>query len=497
MGLFKNTISSILFQIVSIICGFILPNFYLRIYGATEYGLVVSVTQYLQLISLCELGVGAVVQAALYKPIANNDTVNISQIFAASQSFYKKIAYILCIYVAVLIAIYPYVTETKIDFHFSTFIILAIAFKLFLQFFFGISYRTILTAAQYISIIMNIGMLTLVVNLILSIMLMKYGCPLVTVIWASSIVFILQPMLLSYYTKKHFKLEKVKHIKSNIIPQKWNGIAQHIATISLENVPVIILTAFTSLATVSIYAVYHMVTNGLKLAFISLLSSISPFMGNLLANKKIKDLSMFFEDIIYLTLILDAYIFSVAYIVLLPFIHVYTEKLDNPSIYIVPALAVWMCISMAIYVLRLPFSYLIQSCGHFKQTQNSAFIEAGLNIILSMVLVRFYGVVGVAIAISIALLYRLIFFCCYVRKLIEFNSLTFIKSIGLIFAASTSLIYLSSLIPFSVTCYIEWFWYSLKIALSGLAIFSIVLSIFNNKQTVKLLKSLIHRKTVA
>lgn len=340
-------------------------------------------------------------------------------------------------------------------------------------------------------------MLTLVVNLILSIMLMKYGCPLVTVIWASSIVFILQPMLLSYYTKKHFKLEKVKHIKSNIIPQKWNGIAQHIATISLENVPVIILTAFTSLATVSIYAVYHMVTNGLKLAFISLLSSISPFMGNLLANKKIKDLSMFFEDIIYLTLILDAYIFSVAYIVLLPFIHVYTEKLDNPSIYIVPALAVWMCISMAIYVLRLPFSYLIQSCGHFKQTQNSAFIEAGLNIILSMVLVRFYGVVGVAIAISIALLYRLIFFCCYVRKLIEFNSLTFIKSIGLIFAASTSLIYLSSLIPFSVTCYIEWFWYSLKIALSGLAIFSIVLSIFNNKQTVKLLKSLIHRKTVA
>ena len=493
MRLFKNTLSSILFQIVSIICGFILPNFYLRIYGATEYGLVVSVTQYLQLISLCELGVGAVVQAALYKPIAENNETKISQIFAASQSFYKKIAYILCMYVVVLVAIYPHVTETKVDFFFSTFVILAIAFKLFLQFFFGISYRTLLTAAQYISIIMNIGIITLLANLILSIILMEYGCSLITVIWASSVIFILQPVLLSYYARKRFTLEKVKYIEPNVIPQKWNGIAQHIATISLENVPVIILTAFTSLATVSIYAVYHMVTNGLKLAFISLLSSISPFMGNLLAKKEINRLSGFFESIAYLTLILDAYIFTVAYIVLLPFIHVYTDKLDNPTMYIIPALAFWMCISMAIYVLRLPFSYLIQSFGHFKQTQNSAFIEAGLNIIFSIILVNIYGVVGVAIAISFALFYRLLYFCYYVRKLIDFNIISFIKSISLILIASILLIYLSSFIFSSAGNYIEWFWYGLKVSLLGLAVYGIILPIFNKKQTFKVIKTLIHR----
>lgn len=496
MGLFKNTLSSILFQIVSIICGFILPNYYLRIYGAIEYGLVVSVTQYLQLISLCELGVGAVVQAALYKPIADKNKLKINQIFAASQSFYKKIAYILCVYVVVLVIIYPYVTETKVDIYFSSFIILAIAFKLFLQFFFGISYRTILTAAQYISIIMNIGILTLLVNLVLSIVLMEYGCSLITVIWASSLIFIIQPLLLAYYARKHFELEKVKHIEHNVIPQKWNGIAQHIATISLENVPVIILTAFTSLATVSIYAVYHMVTNGLKLAFISLLSSISPFMGNLSAKNELKNLSNFFEKIVYLTLILDAYIFTIAYIALLPFIHIYTDKLDNPSIYIIPSLAIWMCVSMAIYVLRLPFSYLIQSCGHFKQTQNSAFIEAGLNIVFSIVLVKIWGVVGVAIAISIALFYRLLYFLYYVRRLIDFKSIVFIKSLSIILIASLLLIYISSFISPSCNGYIEWLFYSIKISLAGLVVYSIILMALNRNQTLTLLKSLIHKKSV-
>ena len=66
----KNTIASLIAQITAIVCGFILPRFFLEYYGSDVNGLINSITQFLGIISFLELGVGAVVQSSLYKPLA-------------------------------------------------------------------------------------------------------------------------------------------------------------------------------------------------------------------------------------------------------------------------------------------------------------------------------------------------------------------------------------------------------------------------------------------
>ena len=63
----KNTVSALVFQIVTVICGFVLPKAILSYYGSEVNGLVNSIAQFLQVIAFLELGVGAVVQSALYK----------------------------------------------------------------------------------------------------------------------------------------------------------------------------------------------------------------------------------------------------------------------------------------------------------------------------------------------------------------------------------------------------------------------------------------------
>ena len=68
-----NTSFSLVHQVVTIICGFILPRFFLECYGSEANGLVASIGEFLSFIGLAELGVGAVVTSALYKPLANND----------------------------------------------------------------------------------------------------------------------------------------------------------------------------------------------------------------------------------------------------------------------------------------------------------------------------------------------------------------------------------------------------------------------------------------
>ena len=51
----------------------ILPRLILVAFGSDVNGLVNSIDPFLRIISLLDLGVGAVVQSSLYKPIAEND----------------------------------------------------------------------------------------------------------------------------------------------------------------------------------------------------------------------------------------------------------------------------------------------------------------------------------------------------------------------------------------------------------------------------------------
>ena len=81
----NNTISSLILQITTIICGFILPRLILGHFGSEINGLVNSITQFLSIIAFLDLGVGAVFQSSLYRPLAENDNDSLSKIFVSGQ----------------------------------------------------------------------------------------------------------------------------------------------------------------------------------------------------------------------------------------------------------------------------------------------------------------------------------------------------------------------------------------------------------------------------
>ena len=51
----KNTLASLISQVTTLICGFILPRIFLKYYGSEVNGLVSSITQFLGVISFLEL----------------------------------------------------------------------------------------------------------------------------------------------------------------------------------------------------------------------------------------------------------------------------------------------------------------------------------------------------------------------------------------------------------------------------------------------------------
>ena len=160
-----NTVSSLLFRICTIICGFILPRLILSSYGSEINGLVNSITQFLGIIAFLELGVGAVVQSSLYKPLVDKDNEQISRIAVSGQEFFSKIAYILVGYVILLFFIYPYIANQNFSFIFTGTLILTISISSFAQYYFGIINSLLLTADQRGYISYNVQTITLILKI--------------------------------------------------------------------------------------------------------------------------------------------------------------------------------------------------------------------------------------------------------------------------------------------------------------------------------------------
>lgn len=458
-----NTVTSLIYQVVSIVAGFILPKLILQYYGSDVNGVVSSVTQFLSIVSLCECGVGAVVQSALYKPLSSNNVSEMSKIYISSSRFFRNVIYILIVYIIVLIGVFPYINNGSFDFRFTATLILSIAIGTLAQYYVGITYQLILNAAQLVYIQMIVRTLGIVINVIVCVLLIISGSSIQLIKLISSLVFLVQPLFYVIIVKNKYKIDKKIQYTDEPIKQKWNGMAQHIATVVFENTSVLILTVMSTFENVSIYGVYHLVTNGLKLFFTSLTNGMKSYLGDLFARKEIDLLNQTFNKFEWLMHTCSTLIFTVAGVLIVPFVKVYTLGINDAE-YIQPIFALCMCAATAIYTIRIPYNYMIQSAGHFKQTQSSAIIEAILNIFISVVFVRFFGLIGVGISAVVAMIYRTTYFMLYLSRHILHRGISkAIKNILVDIFSCTIMITSTIWITLTNITYFSWFVMAIKV----------------------------------
>ena len=91
--LILNSFVSLLLQMVTVICGFILPRLMLQAFGSEVNGAVSSITQFLGYITLLEAGVGGVARAALYKPLASGDMDKVNGIINSTKRFFRSLSF--------------------------------------------------------------------------------------------------------------------------------------------------------------------------------------------------------------------------------------------------------------------------------------------------------------------------------------------------------------------------------------------------------------------
>ena len=482
--LLLNTITGMLKQIIAVLCGFILPRFMLMYYGSETNGLISSITHFLSFISLLDMGVGAVIQANLYKPLAEKNDYEVSKIVLASKRFFRKLAYIFLVYIFILVFVFPNIAGNNYEPLFTITLLLIIAFSTFVQYFFGMTYELLLNADQksYIQLLLQI--VTLIMNTALAVLLMKCGASIHVVKLASSLIFIIRPIVQALYVKRNYSLQNKIKLVGEPIKQKWNGFSQHLASVVCQNIDVVVLTTFSSLENVSVYAMYYLVVNGVEQIIMTAATGLEAMFGNMIANKETNKLLNTFEAIEWIVHITVTLLFTITALTIVPFISVYTRGITDAN-YNVPVFGMLLVSAYAFECLRIPYFRIIKAAGHFKETQNGAFISAGLNIVITVIFVFKYGLIGAAIGTMVAMFYHTCYFVWYLKSHIINRSVKFyvkflIMDIIVFFVSK----YLNSYISWKGESYLDWVLFAAKNGCLVIIIIMIINVIFN-RQLIK------------
>ena len=489
----KNTISSLVFQVVTIICGFILPRFILAHFGSEINGLVNSITQFLQIIAFMELGVGSVVQSSLYKPLAEHDKVKISQIIVSGGKFFKKLACIILVYVVLLIFTYPFISNQSFGFMYTASLICAMSISSFAQYYFGVINRLLLSADQKGYIQYNAQTMTLVLNTIACVILIKMNCSIQVVKLATSLIYMIRPLYLAIYVKKNYDVDrKIKYI-GEPIKQKWNGVAQHVASVVLESTDNVVLTVFSTLSDVSVYSVYHLVVYGVKQLLLSSKNGIQALMGELWAKQELQSLNNFFGWVEWGIHTAVVFIFTCTGLLIIPFVSVFTLGVTD-ALYIRPLFAVLITCANGMHCLRLPYNLMILAGGHYKETQKNYIIAAIMNIVVSIATVKLWGLVGVAIGTLCAMVYQTIWMAIYdSHNFINWPMKKFIKQVGVDVITVLLAVIVTSPVKMKTISYVDWTMMAVKIVFIVGVVIVCVNAVFYREKLIKLMKKVVNK----
>lgn len=443
----KNIISSLIQQIINIICGFILPKAIISAFGSNVNGLVTSITQFLAYITLLESGMGPVVKSLLYKPIAEKNKDEIQKILTAAQHFFNVIAYIFIIYLIVLCFIYPIIINSEFDIAYTVSLIIILSISTFSEYYISMIYKLFLQADQKTYVTSNIQTITILLNTVISVILIKFGANIQLVKLVTTFIFISRPIVQNIYVRKKYNIDLKKIDEKYKIKQKWDGLAQHIASVIYNSTDTTILTIFTQITEVSVYSVYSIVVRGIKSIIQAFTGGVDASFGDMIVKGEEKQLNKSFStyELFYFSIITVAY--TCTMILIIPFIKIYTMGITDAN-YIRPLFAYLLVLSEFAWAIRLPYSSITLAAGHFKQTRKGAWVESITNIVISIVLVNKFGMVGVAIGTLISMIIRTLEFIYHTSKYILKRSIWIsIKKILLIIIETIIIIIIISIIP--------------------------------------------------
>lgn len=409
--LFKNILTGFGGQFIVLVLGIIVPRILLTNYGSDINGLLSTITQIFTYMALFEAGVGQAARNLLYKPIADNDRNEFSNVVSIAQRYFRKLTIFYAVGVLAISILGPVIIKSSINGLTISVVILLQGFAGVINFYF-IETQTMILIADGRGYINNtVNVINQIVSYSTKIFMALMGLSIVILQFAYFIITVCKVLFYKYYFEKHYDwIDYQKAPRIAKLKDRNSYIISELAWTLFSSTDIIVLSSFISTQMASVYSIYNMVFTSINVLMNAVYSSLIYILGR-----------TFHEDIKRYEKIHDVYtsiflggmtiLMSVTYFLIIPFVRLYTVGVNDIE-YIYPLLPVLFCLVQIISWSRYVTGNLTAIAGYAKNTGRISLVEALINVVLSVFLVRKFGIIGVLFATVAALPIKVIY-CTY------------------------------------------------------------------------------------
>lgn len=403
--IFKNVFFGLGGKLITMMLGLIVPRLFLKSYGSEINGLISTVNNIYTYLALLEAGIGASAIQMLYHPINDKDTLMINKILSTVKQYYRRITKYYAIGVIASAIVLPFAFNTTIP-KYTIFIIVVLQGLASLVNFFALAGLTVLLSAEGREyVISNIAFFVTVLSSVVKIVLVNLQVDILFLQFSYFLISMILILLYLIYFKKNYPwIDRTQIDEAITLKQRGAFLQNNIVYLIFNNTDTIIISLFCGLKFSSVYAIYNMIFTYVLGIINSIFNGLKYMLGktyNQDRNKYVK-LHDAYKSI-YCAFVFA--MFSVCYVLILPFLRLYTSGINDIS-YIDKYLPILFCLVNLLSLCRSTENNLISVAFHAKQTLPRAYLEAIINIVVSVVLVNIVGIYGCLIGTIIALLYR-------------------------------------------------------------------------------------------
>lgn len=393
----RNARTSLFFYFLMLVLNIFSRKVFLESLGDEINGLTTTMQFTIGLLNMADIGISTAIIYALFKPIYDSDREEINRIISLFCYLFRLIGIGVVVVGLVLTFFMPSFLDEQLPAHVISLSFLTFLATTSLSYF--VNYKQyLLSASQRGYIIVRIFNISNIVKIVLQMVALYLGGG-----YASFLILeLLGAVAYSFFLEKRVKREypwlhpsyalgkKIKGEYKQIFANLKQIVSHKFAAVVLTQTDSVVIAHFISLTTVTLYYNYAMIISKLTTFVASCFSGAWAGVGNLVSEGDRAKIVHVFNQYTSATLFLGGVLCGCAWLLADPFIEVWIGER-----YILSD-AIYLCMLGSLYIalLRQPISVFLNGYGLYKDVW-SAWLEALLNIIISVAGSIKFGLIGV------------------------------------------------------------------------------------------------------
>lgn len=413
----KNMVTSSFGEILSILLKFITRSIFISTLGTQYLGITGLFANILAMLSLTELGLGTAITFNLYKPIARKDVPHTQALMEFYKHVYRWIGLVIGGLGLLILPFLPYIIKDDISFINVNVIFIIFLMQSVSSYLFYAYKSALIRAHQKQYVITVIGyFFSIATNLFQIIVLVVYRnftlyvFSMVAMNVISNLYIAARADKMYPYLKERPPAPLPKEERKEIFKNSYALFFYKTNNVVLKSTDNIVLSYFIGLRIVGIYSNYIMVYSTIQMILNKFYSAISASLGDLHAREDLEYEFRIFKVINFFTV----YIYGLAALGVYHVVNLFITVWIGVEYTLGEAFALLLALEIFIHGYQRLLATFRTSMGLFQQAKYRPIFGIVINIVLSVVLVRFWGIHGVLVATLVANLLTFFWFDPYV-----------------------------------------------------------------------------------